>query len=422
MKSAFALSVLCGALSACDVPEPPAPTGGVPGLAEAGSGKCGRGFSVVESDYQSVNIALVSIEGDVLSESLATSAVESGGAKLSLSGDVVPVSALAAGPELPVLDRSAADPAIVWLSLAGGGVARRLSVATGFQANPHDFVQLSPEKAYVARFGHNHASGKEPFDRGSDLLIVDPRAGKLLGSLDLREALGSDAEQNLPRPEQVLVRDGFAYVLLGTLPLRSFTAATSSRLAVVDVTTDEIVSTLVLPDLRGCGGMDVSPDGAELAVFCSALTDSNGGSQAAFSGIALVSLSPMPKLLRTLRSELWGGAPIGFAGAYAASNKLLFTTFGRFSATGEAEAQDSLLELDLQRLSVEPLLESAGTPFTLGGVSCSVNCSTCVVADASRDGGVVHHYELGPTGDVASHAAVKVETRIGLPPRSIGRF
>ncbi len=409
-------------LAACDVPAPPTPSGGVPDLAPIGPSACGRGFSVVESDYQSVNVALLSLEGTVLTESLAASTVLSGGADVSLSGDVVLPSDSAQGPLLPLLDRAASASRLVWLDLASGAQAGRVEVATGFPSNPHDFVRISASKGYVARFGHNRDPGKEPFDRGSDLLVVEPASGELLGSVDLRDALGSDSAAHLPRPDKLSVAQGFVYVLLGTLPLSGFTAAAPSRLAMIDPETDSVRDVLVLDGLRGCSGMALSPAEDELAVFCSALSDSNGNSQRGYSGVGIVELSPEPRLKRVLKSELWGDAPIGSSGAYASRSTLLLSTFGRFSATGDAEAQDTLraLELELERSTT--LLESDGVPFSLGGVACAPACGQCLVADAERQGGVVHHFEFGQGGDVVSHALVKVETRFGLPPRDIGRF
>jgi hypothetical protein len=409
-------------LLGCDVPEPPSPTGGVPELAEAEPGPCGRGFSVLESDYQSVNVALLSLEGAVLTESLAASRVLSGGAGVTLSGDVVLPSDPATGALLPLLDRAASSPRVLWLELATGAIAQRADVATGFPSNPHDYFGVTPTKGYVARFGHNRDPGREPLDRGSDLLIVDPSSGALLDSVDLSAALGRDSAEQLPRPDKVVVTGGFAYVLLATLPLGGFTATAPSRLAMLDAATDSLRDVLVLEGLRGCSGMALSPKADEVAVFCSALSDSRGNSQAQFSGVALVELTPEPRLKRVFGADAWGEAPVGSSGAFASEDTLLLTTFGRFSPRGVAEAQDGLWSLHLGSGRAERWLESEGVPFTLGGIACAPACGQCLVADAQRRGGVVHHYQLDPSGAVSAHAVVKVESRLGLPPRDVGRF
>ena len=414
------LSVLTSV--ACDVPAPPPTTGGVPDIAQAEPSSCGRGFSVLETDYESINVALVGLDGHVLTESLATSRVVSQGAATSLSGDVVPASSIASGPELPLIDRSGPTPRVIWIDLSTGATSRTLAVDTGFPANPHDFALSSQTKAYVSRFGHNRDAGKQPFDEGSDLLIVNPKASTVIGSIDLHSALEDDSGANLPRPENVIIVGQYAYVLLGTLPLNGFAATASSRLVMIDIETDSIRETLVLDGLRGCQSIALAPNEKEIAVLCSALSNSNGDSEEQYSGIAIVSLTPEPKLLRHLPSSLWGGAPTGSSGAYLAQGSLLVTTYGRYSATGKAQAQDSLVKLSLSDDRVESILDSNGTPFTLGGLACAPDCHVCVLADAGRNGGVIHHYEFDSNDEIATHAAVKVESRVGLPPRYIGRF
>jgi hypothetical protein len=409
-------------LAACDVPTPPSPSGGVPDLAEAEPGPCGRGFSVVESDYQSVNVALLGLEGTVLTDSLASSRVLAGGAGVSLSGDVVLPTDGATGPLLPLIDRAASASRVLWLSLATGALSRSVDVSTGFPSNPHDFLGISPTKGYVARFGHNRDPDRERFDHGSDLLVVDPSSGRLLDSIDLRGALGKDRDLHLPRPDKLVMVGRFVYVLLGTLPLSGFTSTAASRIAMLDTETDSLQDVLVLEGLRGCSGMALSPAGDALAVFCSALSDSNGNSQPGFSGVGLVELTPAPRLERVLAAGAWGGAPVGSSGAYAGDRTLLLTTFGRFSALGEAEAQDALWALDVESGRARELLKSDGVPFTLGSVACAPACGQCVVADAERQGGIVHHYQLDADGNVLSHATIKVESRFGLPPRDVGRF
>ncbi|HEX7671415.1 MAG TPA: hypothetical protein VF395_17600 [Polyangiaceae bacterium] len=73
---------------------------------------------------------------------------------------------------------------------------------------------------------------------------------------------------------------------------------------------------------------------------------------------------------------------------------------------------------------METLLMSAGEPFTLYGISCDALCRVCVVADADakRQGGVLHRFTVDEQGRLGEDQVIKVETRIGLPPRYVGRF
>lgn len=411
-----------GLVLACNVPEPPGSTGGIKGLSPSADAECGRGFVVVESNYQSTNVALLDMTGRVLSESLVSSGARPVGIDAALSGDVVPVSQRASGLRLPLVDRAFGAPKVAWVDLENGGIVQVLRVATGFPSNPQDYSSVSEHKAYLSRFGDNPESGKVPFDQGSDLLIVDPSAQSILGRIDLRSALADEAVDNLPRPGRMLLLDRRLLVLLATLPQQGFTATTSSRLAVIDTLTDTLEATLVLEGLRDCTGLALSPSRRTVAVFCSALNGQKGESQIDASGIALVGVDGDLTLERVLSGPLVGSQPVGSSGAFVSESALLVTSFGAFDPLNQPIAQDSLLRLDLTSGAREVLLRSAGTPFTLGGVACAPACRVCMVADAGRDGGVVHGYELDDNGAVLNETPIKVETRIGLPPRSLGRF
>lgn len=400
---------------ACNVPEPPGSSGGTGIAAE---GECGRGFAVVESQYESTNVALLGLDGSILAESLVSSASEPAPGLAALSGDVVASSTLAAGSELPLIDRYSDGPQIAWIDLTTGAIGRGLALDTGFPSNPQDYAQLSTDKAYVTRFGHNLAPGQQPFDQGDDVLIIDPATPEILGSIDLRPALADDPE-TLPRAGKLQLVNGKLLVLATALPRRGFAAMKPARLVVIDTVSDTIERTIVLEGLLDCAGMAVSPSHRQLAVFCGALTDSNGAFQLEASGIALLGLEPTPTLERVLRAETFGSRPVAFSGAYAAESRLLFSTFGEFSDANEVLATDTMFTLDLDRDLASPILE--GQPFSLGGVSCAAKCGVCVVADANTDGGVVHRYEVDADGNT-DHVAIKVETSIGLPPRSFGRF
>jgi len=82
----------------------------------------------------------------------------------------------------------------------------------------------------------------------------------------------------------------------------------------------------------------------------------------------------------------------------------------------------ALVRLDLTSGITSVALRSAGEPFTLGGVVCDVRCSVCFVADAKRDGGVVHRFSIDDAGALSADRTIKVETSPGLPPRYLGLF
>ena len=127
--SATALAWLAG----CNAPDPPPTTGGT----DLPPGACGRGAVVIGSDYQSTNVSLVGVEGEVLSPSFLSSATSSAGLTAPLSGDVAVPSMPAAGEEIVLLDRYPAA-VLTWVDVVTGSVRAQLNVATGFAANPQD--------------------------------------------------------------------------------------------------------------------------------------------------------------------------------------------------------------------------------------------------------------------------------------------
>lgn len=399
---------------ACGVPAPPQPEQNV-ALPEAGP--CGRGFVVIESNYQSTNVGLVSLAGEVLTGSLLASTLPAGELVPTLSGDVVASSSLAHDDTFVLVDRSPESSRLLFVELSSGAIVKRVALDTGFASYPQDYVEISPEKGYVTRFGHNRRPGRAPFDHGSDVIVVSPESGEIIGSIDLRASL-PDAEDTLPRPSRVALVGERAFVLLATLPVDGFVAAVESQLAVVNTKTDEVEDTIALSGLRNCAGMTVTEAGERLAVTCSALTDSDGGSDVEASGIALVALTPEPHLERVIPGSALGARPVGFSSSFIERDTLLVTSFGVYDGN-DVIAKDRLLRVDLATEGVSELLQ--GEPFTLGAISCAEGCGTCLVADAARRGGVVHRY-VYESGEILRAQTIKLEETIGLPPRYLSRF
>jgi hypothetical protein len=414
------------ALASCNVPEPPGSHGIVGDASTAldGStaGACSRAVIVVEEpvSYDSSNVAVLSPRGAVLSDSIASSATASVGLSPPLSGDVVLPTMPVRGTEVVLIDSAKAAGRVLWVDPQTPAHRRELSVATGFYANPHDYVAVSRTKAYVTRFNANPTPGREPFDAGNDVLVVDPTTPSILASIDMMPALGSDAGAALPRADKIVVAGGRAFVLLGALAA-TFAAKVPSRLAVFDVATDRIGDVLTLDGFEDCIGLALSPSGNELAVLCAGSIQSDSASDLSKSGVVLVDIAGSPKVSKAFHAEAFGGGPVGFFGAYAAPRSLLFQSFG-YNATSGASADDLLVQLDLDAGTSSIVLRSAGEAFTLGGVTCDLNCGACFVADAGRQGGVVHRLAVDGAGTLSGDRLIKPETRPGLPARYLGLF
>jgi len=383
-------------------------------------GPCGRGLVVVESDYQSSNVSLLDFEGHVLSASLASSRTESSGFGVALSGDVVTPSSAESSARIVLIDRYPAG-VLRFVDLASAQVTGELSVATGFRSNPQDYLALNPQHAYVARYQTNPDPGRQAWDTGGDVLIVDPSVPAITGSIDLSAALSGEPSKFTPHPARLLNVAGRVFALLAAYS-SDYSSATSSRLVELDPQTDSLVSTLVLDGLRGCAALAVSPDARELAVGCSGddLRDAQPALEG--SGLALIDIEGAPRFEKAYRAQELGTAPLGFGLAYAAPGVLFFGTLGHFDESGALSARDSLLRLEVATGQADLLLESADEPFTLGAARCVLACGVCFATDAKRSGGSVLRFVVDAAGGFAAPTEVRAETRVGLPPRYLGEF
>ncbi len=384
------------------------------------AGPCGRGLVVVESDYQSTNVSLLGFSGTVLSPSLASSSVESGGFDLGLSGDVVPPGSAVTGPDVVLIDRTPVG-ILRFVDLASASVSSELPVGTGFSANPHDYLALAEHKAYVARYESNFNPGQQMWDQGGDVLLVDPSLTTITGRIDLTPAMAGEAAQFTPHPARLALVAGRVFALLASYA-SDYLSATTSRLVELDPSTDSIVSTLLLDGLEGCDEFAVSPDGKELAVACTGADTLSDNPSNATSGLALVDITGTPQLTQHFSAAMFGSNPIGFAIDYVALGTLLFGTLGHFDESMAVAALDSLIQLDTASGAFQQILQSQSQPFTLGDVRCAPECGACFLADAERSGGSVLRFAIGASGALGAPSAIRAETQIGLPPRYLGVF
>jgi hypothetical protein len=400
-------------LGGCGVAAPPPETGGIEW--DESDSSCARGLGVIETDYASTNVSVLALDGSVLSSRFIGSSSASAGLAAALGGDVALPSLPPIEPVMLLIDRLP-GAVLTWVELRTGKVRAQLSVATGFSSNPHDYVEVSSRKAYVTRYEHNFDAGHEPFDGGSDLLLVDPSKPEIIGRIDLTPYV-TDAGF-FPRPDKVL-RVGDRLVVLLAAYDESFTHSAESRLALIDTESDEVVDTLTLSGLHGCGELALGPDGKSLAVACAGEFGGDSVPDTSSSGIALVRLAPSLTMVRTISADELGGDPVGYGMDFAAQDTLLVSTLGRFEGPDGPARADRFVAVRLESGDVEVLLESDETPFSLGDIACAPAQNVCFAADASHEGGVVHRFEV-EGGAIVDERAIGVERAVGLPPRGLG--
>ncbi len=133
------------------------------------------------------------------------------------------------GDTLYVLNRLGADNI---QALDAETLQTRWQCSVGNGTNPHDIAVVDEHKAYVTRY------------ESSALLIVDPSTnaqcdGFTVGEIDLG-ALADD--DGIPEMDQMVLRENRLYVSLQRLARAEFFQPTEeSFLAVIDVTTDQLV-------------------------------------------------------------------------------------------------------------------------------------------------------------------------------------
>lgn len=399
-------------LLGCDVEPRYVEQQGLGSLLDDAAPACGRGLAVVNSDYQSSNVSLISNTGELLSPSLVASGHFAPGLSADFSGDVVLPSARTDQEELILLDRYPGS-VMSFVSLRDARVRAQLDVSTGFRANPHDAIVLKGGLIYVTRFDTNSDAGRVPFDEGGDLLLVDPAVPRIVSRVELRSALSDIPAPLVPNPDRGLLVDDTVYVVVATYS-PDYKSSGSSFLVAIDPRLHTVTRSLRLDGLHGCAGLAVRPDRRELAVACSGKWHSPQGATVAESGLVGIDISDgMKKVWQLPASRLSPAQPFAFTVAYASPTQLVAATFGSLITN----SPDRLVAYRPADDTVT-ILEESSKAFSLGDIRCMAPCSRCVVADASRGG--LGFWDF--TGTKPKGAFVSLNDGIGLPPRWIGRF
>jgi hypothetical protein len=398
------LGLALASATGCGVPAPPPSTGGVDIPA---NGDCPGALAVVNSDYLSSNISVLSVAGDILSESIISSGSAPPGLSAALSGDVaLPTTAPASG-RLVLLDRYP-NAVITWVEPESAGVLAQLSVATGFTSNPQDYLELSSTKAYVSRLQTNPNPGAEPNDGGGDILIVDPSAFAITGSVPLASP---DDGAFFPSPSELLPIESTVWVMLERFD-SGFHAARDARIVGISAESDAIEWSLDLPGVANCGAMALDPAAERVAIACSGVFAD--AVPAARSGIVILDATETPPV-ELARFDIASavGTPPQPSLAWASDGTLLGATYGDLVHG----VSDVAYALDVTSGATDVLFE-AGSAFVLGQTACSPGCTdTCFVADANAK--LLRSWQAN-LDSLARGRDVVADPRVGLPPRGLG--
>ncbi len=376
-------------------------------------GPCGHALYVVASDYQSTSVSIVSFDGEVLSPAFLTSGSADPGLSVALSGDVV-APTQPHFDELLLIDRTPTG-VLTFADPATGDVSLQANISTGFASNPQDAVRLSNGMLAVARYGENPNPGAEPFDTGSDILIIDADQTPS-GRIDLAPLL--DDPELLPSPARVVRAglNGADLVVLLAAYSKDFTLVGDGRVAFFDEGSLALSSVVTLKGGFGCGAISVSPNGERIAITCSGKFGGTSTPDPMGSALYILDRANTEWKLTTRHGALdLGGEPLGASVALIDENTALISSLGRFLEPGQLkqEVPDRLLRVQLASGEFEVLLETETTPFSYGDMRCCGD--SCFLADADRN--VVHRLVDG-----APTETISLDDGTGLPPRFLGVY
>jgi hypothetical protein len=403
-------SLVALGLFACNVPSPPASTGGVilPSVDAEGGAACERGVVVVTSDYRSTNIVVSTLDGTTLSGSFVSSGATKPGLALALSGDVdVPFVPPASG-RLLILDRYGTN-VLTWMNLGTAGVLAQLPIGTGFESNPHDYIEVDSTRAYVSRFGTNPNPNQQPFDQGGDVLVVDTTLPAIKG----RIAIPEENPVLQPCPDSMAWIGSEVVLTLGRWSA-DFSQVGDGRFVGLSPATNTIDWTVNVAGLQSCGRVAVSPSGKSAAIACSSQENmSTHQFDPTQSDIVIYDSTRSPPLeVQRLGLGMKLNAGLQTDIAFASDDILVATTYG-----GSATPGDTVFSVSVTTGEVTELGQ-ATMPYVFEGLHCSPGCGdVCLLSDAERT--KLRRWQLvGAT--MAPLADVTVDTIVGLPPRDIG--
>jgi len=296
----------------------------------------------------------------------------------------------------------------------GGTRFERSNDHTSVFSNPHDYLELAVNKAYVSRYESNPKPGQAPLDAGGDLLIVDPQANQITGRVELSTEPDGVF---LPRADQLLLVGSDVWVLLQRFDA-DFKTAGDARLVGVDPVSDAITWTLDLPGIANCGGVARSPSGKVVALACSGVDGDVDSAQnpapTLRSAVVLLDATVQPPVVVThFAAAAALGAPIGSTIAFANETTLISVALG----DSTTQRTDVAFTLDTT-LGVPQLLLDAGAAFALGDVRCAPGCTDlCFLADAQAN--ALEVWKVSGNR-LSAQPSIATDASIGLPPRAIG--
>jgi hypothetical protein len=372
------------------------------------------GMVVLSSDYTTSSVSTLDRDGNLVHDNCFNSNTGPQGISLTLSGDLALPTQTTLGDAVVILDRT--NAVLTWLDAPTCTPLRQLTVATGFKPNPHDYVALSPSKAYVVRYDENAAATPTPddFDDGNDLLIIDPSQPKIMGRLDLKPFAPVGV---LPRADRAVLVEGKVYVSLNAISA-DFKTYAAGRIVIVDPIADQVVGTIDLPGVKNCGALAYVSAEKKLLVACAGDFGA-GAQQVQSSAIVAIDLSTAPPtVVGQIGAATVGTMPLS-SGTIAAfdSNTILGVELGEFSNT----PPDSLWTVSLAGTQPKNVFASTEA-FTLGTILLDRARARVFVTDGTGNSvGLIREFDL-VSGSLVAGKTTAANPSHSLPPRTLAWY
>jgi hypothetical protein len=399
---------------------PPPPDSGAG--SDSGSGDVatpGVGLVVVNNDpnFATTSISLLDRStGQVTRGDCIDSAAHPPGVTLALGGDVAVPSWPQPGHPVLLIDRT--NSVLTWLDPATCAPTHQLDVSTGFAANPHDVIGVSPTKAYVTRYGFNPTPTPDPTDRddGDDILIIDPSVPAITGRIDLSSyAIPVTGAVMKARPDRARLIGSTLFVALNEINDDFEHALAHGRVIAIDTATDHVIATIDIPELADCADLSYVESSKTLVVLC---TGNYLADQLQTSGIAYIDLTASPPVeVRHQMASAFGGRTLGAYTGIARDGALGFgVTPGEFGGT----PHDQLWSFDVASGQATPVTDAMDS-FVYGTVLIDPGHQRLYLTDASGNAPRVQIYDY--SSSTAMHqTAVTTDAEHGLLPRAIAWY
>ncbi len=389
--------------------------------ADGATSRCPAGVAAVlgDSSYSSSQLALLGLDGNVLSSSfVSTASTTTDGLAFALSGDIaLPMTPPTSG-RIVILDRYGTN-VVTWIDVATAKVQAQLQVGTGFESNPQDYLETTNNLALVSRWGVNGNPGAQPFDGGNDLLLLDTQTPTIQARIAVPEQ-----DSLPPRPTGLTLLGSSAAVVLQRFSL-DYSSVGDAEVVRVDLASQQIIQTLSLPGVSDCGRLTPLPGSSSFGLACTGPLDSSGNSaDLSQSALVLLDMDSQENLVerRRLAASDIAEEPLQLDFDFASSQVALIKTQTAFGGT----TNNRLLSVNLTDNTVHTLAtarpgsDGKGQGITFGSVLCAPGCSsTCLMADADQR--VVRRFDLSQDPPVELDS-VPVTSNTELLPRQLAHF